>query len=66
MPGMSTNLVRPLTTRQAADRLGVSVWTIHGLVRNGKLAPLYKLEGTTGAYAFDPADVERIATEVAS
>jgi hypothetical protein len=66
MRRMSTSFVTPLTTKQVAARLDVSIWTVHGLVKSGKLTPLYKLDGETGAYAFDPAAVDALADEAAS
>lgn len=51
-----------LGTTEAAERLGVSVRTIHRLVARGHLAPAAKLPGSTGAYLFTSADVAAIAT----
>lgn len=41
-----------LSTRQAAERHGVSVWTIARRVRDGDLEPALRLEGRTGAMLF--------------
>ena len=46
-----------LTTHQAADRLGVSVRTIHRMVERGDLAFAAKVPGQTGAYLFDPSAI---------
>lgn len=58
-----------LTARQAAQRLGVSVYTIAGWARSGKLPTAIQGEGRTGTRFFAVADVERLLaerTEVAS
>lgn len=49
-----------LTTAQAAEILGVSVWAVHRRVDRGRLKPATKLPGTNG-YVFHRADVERLA-----
>jgi excisionase family DNA binding protein len=49
-----------LTTAQAADMLGVSVWAIHRRVAARRLKAATKLPGTNG-YVFHRADVERLA-----
>jgi len=50
-----------LTSAQVADILGKSVRTIHRLAESGDLAPALKVPGKTGAFLFDPADVEALA-----
>lgn len=47
----------------AAKLLGVSHRTILNRVETGALVPLAKLDGKTGAYIFDRADVERLKGE---
>lgn len=53
-----------LGTTEAAERLGVSVRTIHRLVARGHLTPATKLPGSTGAYLFAAADVAALATHL--
>lgn len=55
-----------LTTRQAADRLGVTVSTISRWVASGKLAPALRIEGLRGPMWFRPADVDALAKAAAS
>lgn len=50
-----------LGTTEAAERLGLSVRTIHRLVARGHLSPATKLPGSTGAYLFAAADVDTLA-----
>lgn len=50
-----------LGTTEAAERLGVSVRTVHRLVARGNLTPAGKLPGDTGAYLFDAADIAMLA-----
>ncbi len=52
-----------LSTREAADRLGVSRYALHRLVRAGHLEPAQKFPGQTGAYAFDPKAVDALLKE---
>jgi len=39
---------------------------VQRLVERGELHPVQKLPGRTGAYLFDPADVDRLVQERAS
>lgn len=55
-----------LPTREVADRLGVSISTLHGWVDAERIVPAMKAPGIRGALFFDPADVERLAGELAS
>lgn len=52
-----------LTTRQAAEQIGVSVPTICRWVGNGKMDAAVKVPNATGAFLFHPAEVERLAAE---
>lgn len=52
-----------LTTAEAAELLGVTVWTIHEWARTGKLDPIHKGPGRTSGYTFKVADVEALAAE---
>jgi excisionase family DNA binding protein len=49
-----------LTTREAADRIGVPLSTFHHLIRNKRITPARKLPGRTGSYLFKPADVDAL------
>ena len=51
------------TTRDVADRLGISVRQVARLAGSGALKPALKLEGVRGAMLFDPAAVEQYAKE---
>ncbi len=53
-----------VTAAEAANRLGVSIRTIHRLVARGDLAPARKLPGATGAYLFDADDVTAAAIKL--
>jgi len=53
---------RPLiTTAEAAELLGVHVGTVSRMVASGRLTPSFKVPGKTGAFLFDPTDVEALA-----
>lgn len=54
-----------LSTRETASRLGLTRYSLYRLVKAGAIAPT-KLPGQTGAYVFEPAEVERVAAERAS
>lgn len=47
-----------LTTRQAADRLGVNVSTISRWVLAGRLSPALRGDGQTGGMWFRAADID--------
>lgn len=49
-----------VSTAEVAQRLGVDVRTVHRMVSEGTLTPAAKLPGKTGAYVFDPADIEAL------
>lgn len=51
-------------TAEAAERLQVSVRTIHRLVARGELTPVAKLPGSTGAYLFARADITALADKL--
>lgn len=48
-----------LTTAQAAVRLRCSPRTVTRMAEDGRLTPAMKLPGETGAYLFEPAEIER-------
>lgn len=53
-----------LSTKQVAERRGVTVSTVSRWVASGKLRPLLKLEGKTGAMLFRPEDVDSLGDEM--
>ena len=55
--------VELLTTAEVAERLGVSVWTVHRWTDAGRITPAVKAPGIRGAYMFEPAEVERVESE---
>lgn len=58
---------RPLTTSEAAQRLGVTPQTIINWVHAGKATPLFRLgDRSKSAHAFAVSEVERLARERAS
>lgn len=58
--------VQPITTAEVVQRLGVTRKVVRRLVEHGDLVPAQKLPGKTGAYLFDPADVDALTAERAS
>lgn len=52
-----TNL---LTTKEAAERLGVTVYTVARYAREGRLTPALRLPGIRGAMFFQPEDIEAL------
>lgn len=46
-----------LTTKEVAERLGVSVAKVHRLILKGDLKPVTKADGRTGSYYFDEDDL---------
>lgn len=55
-----------LTAAQVAQRFGEDRTTVLQRVRDGKLPFAQRLPGRTGAYLFDAAVVDRIASEMAA
>lgn len=55
-----------LTANEAAERAGCSRRTITRWINAGKLTPVAKLPGDTGALLFDPAAVDAAASEKVS
>lgn len=51
-----------LTTKEVAERLGVSVPTVIRRAQTGKLKVARQLPGATGAYLFDPMEIETVAS----
>lgn len=50
-----------VTVSMAAQRLGLSRRGVLAMIERGKLEPLGKSPGTTGAYLIDAAEVEALA-----
>ena len=50
-----------LTTAEAAQRMGISIWTVSRRARAGKLPYVRKLPGIRGGYLFDPGALDRAA-----
>jgi excisionase family DNA binding protein len=53
-----------LTSAQVAKLTGVSVRTVHRMIRSGKLRYAQKFPGDTGGYLFRPSDVRRAFPDV--
>ncbi|WP_083812643.1 helix-turn-helix domain-containing protein [Gordonia neofelifaecis] len=51
----------PLSTAEVARMFSVTPVTISRWVRSGRLRTAGKMPGTTGAYVFDRAEIERLA-----
>lgn len=49
-----------ITTAEAAEILGRTVATVNRMVLVGRLKPVRKLPGKTGAYLFERKDIERL------
>ena len=58
MLGMPLDLIG---TTEAAQRCGVDRSTFFRWMQLGKITPVLKLPGATGAMLFDPADVDALA-----
>ncbi len=52
-----------LTSRQAADKLGVNVQKFHRLVAQHQLTPVVEVPGIRGAKFWDTEDINRIAAD---
>lgn len=48
-----------ITAAVAAERLGVSVKTIHRMVDDGRLTPALKFPGLRGPYLFTEEEIQR-------
>jgi excisionase family DNA binding protein len=57
---------RLLTTRQAAERCGVTVQTVNRWVRENRLTPAVQGEGSTGTRFYRQADVDALAAHAAA
>lgn len=52
-----------LTTREAAERIGVPVSTLHNWVTAQRITPIKRLPGQRGALLFALEDVDRLRGE---
>ncbi|QQY11884.1 helix-turn-helix domain-containing protein [Cutibacterium avidum] len=52
-----------LSSQEACARLGIPRRTFMDQVTRGQIATAGKLPGRTGAFLFDPAEVERVRRE---
>lgn len=57
MENLSQSLAGLVTTREVADRYGLTVRQVHHLITTGTLKPVDKLPGLTGTYLFAQADL---------
>ena len=57
-----TSFADVVTSAEACEALHVDRSTLTRWVAAGKITPLTKLPGSTGAFLFDPSEVERIQT----
>jgi excisionase family DNA binding protein len=55
-----------LSTTQVCERLGIDRSTLTRWVGAGRIAAAHKLPGRSGAYLFDPAEVERVKAELSA
>lgn len=55
-----------LSTAQAAELLGVSVYTVNRWAREGRITPSVQLSGPTGARLYDPEHIEAVASAKAA
>lgn len=60
-PGGKAFHMESLTSRQAADRLGVNAQKFHRLAKTAGLTPVLEVPGIRGAKFWDPADIEDLA-----
>lgn len=51
-----------ITLTEGAARLGVERTTLFRWMQLGRIKPVMKLPGKTGALLFDPADIESLAS----
>jgi DNA-binding transcriptional MerR regulator len=54
-------MLNVLTTKQVADRLGITVRQAHHLIDRGSLVPVSRLDPPTGTYFFAESEVDRFA-----
>lgn len=52
-----------MTSKQVSILLNVDVRTVHRMVRDGRLLPVLKVPGITGAWLFNRSAVEALAAE---
>lgn len=56
----------PMTSAEAAERLGIARTTLHRRVHRGEICALHKLPGRTAPFLFDRAEIERLAEQEAA
>lgn len=54
----------PIPSAEACERLGIDRSTLSRWVAAGRITPTFRLPGATGSMLFDPADVDRIASDL--
>lgn len=62
MESLSARLGGLLTTKEVAERLGVSVAKVHRLIGKGILTPATRADGQTGSYYFEASQIEQVAS----
>lgn len=55
-----------LTSAEACERLEIDRSTLSRWVALNRITPAFKLPGLRGAFMFEPAEVERVRSEVAA
>jgi excisionase family DNA binding protein len=55
---LSETLSAMLTTKDVAERLGVSVAKVHRLVDKGEIVPALQLPGSTGRFYFTDETID--------
>lgn len=50
-----------LTTKQAAEHLGVNRKTLYRWMQQGRIKPAWQAPGDTGAYMWNPTDLDELA-----
>lgn len=57
---VNISTVEAMTSREAAEQLGIRVQQWHRLVARHNLSPQYELPGIRGAKFWHPGDVDRV------
>lgn len=55
-----------LSSREACLRLSIDRSTLTRWVQIGRITPIHKLPGRTGAFLFEPAEIDRVRNELSS
>lgn len=56
----------PIPSAEVCEALHIDRSTLSRWVASGRITPTIKLPGKTGAFLFDPKDVERLGRELSS